>query len=505
MSDTSASLLIGWSEVDITPPNLPVILAGQFHARVSDGVISPLKASICAMENGDEQVIFVCCDVVSIAEEPIRQLRQKLAALHNEIQLEKVIVHVTHSHTAPTIYRGESSGTSDTLPQSSAFKSASEVPEYGVELPIQTTTIEYTDWLTDQLAQAIVSAWDTRKAGGVAYGQDYAVVGRNRRWVDKNGNSYMYNLLARENKEIFRHIEGYEDHSINLLATYDDKDQLTGLIVNIASTSQEVEGLYQVSADFWHETRAELRKRFGQHIFILPQVSAAGDQTSHLIFETAAHQRMLKLRGHNALQEIALRISDSVGRILPVIKKEITRNPLLQHRIDIVQLTMNALTQKDADDAIREADLYQKRYEEELKKLEEDPSLKQSDPLWYVPVTIAWRRKNWHLGVAERFEAMKKQAYLPTEVHVIRLGDIAFATNRFELYTDFGIQIKVRSPAIQTFLVQLACGGGSYLPSPRSVQGGGYGSVPASNIVGPQAGQELVEHTIKVLRELFPS
>jgi len=45
---------------------------------------------------------------------------------------------------------------------------------------------------------------------------------------------------------------------------------------------------------------------------------------------------------------------------------------------------------------------------------------------------------------------------MPVEIHVIRLGDMAIATNRFELYLDFGIRIKARSKAVQTFVVQLA-------------------------------------------------
>lgn len=36
---------------------------------------------------------------------------------------------------------------------------------------------------------------------------------------------------------------------------------------------------------------------------------------------------------------------------------------------------------------------------------------------------------------------------------------MAIATNDFELFTDFGIQTKARSPALQTFIIQLAPNG----------------------------------------------
>ena len=88
------------------------------------------------------------------------------------------------------------------------------------------------------------------------------------------------------------------------------------------------------------------------------------------------------------------------------------------------------------------------------------------------------------------------------ELHVLRLGELAIATNPFEYYLDFGVFIKARSPAVQTMLVQLA-GGGSYCPSRRSLAGGGYGSLPASNPVGPEGGRKLAERTIEVLLGLW--
>ena len=40
-------------------------------------------------------------------------------------------------------------------------------------------------------------------------------------------------------------------------------------------------------------------------------------------------------------------------------------------------------------------------------------------------------------------------------MHVLRLGDVAIAANEFELFTDYGVQIKARSPAVQTLVIQL--------------------------------------------------
>src|SRR5690606_26021248 len=113
---------------------------------------------------------------------------------------------------------------------------------------------------------------------------------------------------------------------------------------------------------------------------------------------------------------------------------------------------------------------------------------------------------HFYQHVMERFNAQENHEKAtweyPVHVHVIRLGEIAIATQPFECYLDFGNQIVVQSPATQTFLVQLT-GKGTYLPSPRSVQGGGYGSTAASNPVGAVGGQQLVNYTVKAFHELW--
>ena len=92
------------------------------------------------------------------------------------------------------------------------------------------------------------------------------------------------------------------------------------------------------------------------------------------------------------------------------------------------------------------------------------------------------------------------------ELHLIRLGDVAFATNRFELFLDYGIRIKARSPAVQTFLVQLTANDGwdgTYLPSERAIANRGYGGGVYDNEVGPEGGRVIVEETVKGLHELW--
>ncbi len=51
-----------------------------------------------------------------------------------------------------------------------------------------------------------------------------------------------------------------------------------------------------------------------------------------------------------------------------------------------------------------------------------------------------------------------------TPVSVLRIGETVLCTNQFELYTDYAIQMKARSKAVQTFVVQLANGAAAPQP-----------------------------------------
>ena len=112
--------------------------------------------------------------------------------------------------------------------------------------------------------------------------------------------------------------------------------------------------------------------------------------------------------------------------------------------------------------------------------------------------------KNRNTSALGRYEDQPNvDPYLHTVVHAVQVGDIAFASNRFELYQDYMHRIQARSPFMQTFVVQLASfEGGTYLPTERGVKNKGYSASLFCNVVGPEGGQDLVEGTLRMLNEL---
>ncbi|MHC4707480.1 MAG: hypothetical protein ACYS8I_10395, partial [Planctomycetota bacterium] len=300
---------------------------------------------------------------------------------------------------------------------------------------------EYASFFLERISEAVVKAWRSRKPGGMSWALGHAVVGLNRRAHYFDGSTVMYGSARKDN---FSNIEGYEDHAVEMLFFWGPSQVLTGIVINLACPSQETEGLSVISADFWHDTRNEIRNRLSDDVFIFPQCAAAGDISPHRMFREKAEDLMRKRRGLSWRQEIARRIANAVEDGLVYAKSEIQTNTIFKHAVARIDLPV------------------------------------------HEPLSLPFYQTD---------------DVKPIEFHVIRLGDIALATNPFELYLDYGIRIKARSKAVLTFVVQLSCQESGYLPTEKAIRGGGYSA--DKFIVGPQGGRVLVDETVKRINAMW--
>jgi len=106
-------------------------------------------------------------------------------------------------------------------------------------------------------------------------------------------------------------------------------------------------------------------------------------------------------------------------------------------------------------------------------------------------------------GTMARYEYQQRCNIVPMELHTVRLGDIAIATNPFELFLDYGNKIRARSKASQTFLIQLACDCLSYLPTEKAEKGSHYSAYVSSGYVGHEGGDMLVRCTLESVNEMW--
>ncbi|NNE92672.1 MAG: hypothetical protein HKN23_13580 [Verrucomicrobiales bacterium] len=459
-----AELRVGSAQTDITPP-LPVALSGQFRLRLAKEIESPVMAAVIALEKIDadgkqvDQAIMVSCDLVAIREGILERVRGKIGKQNIEgLDPRKIFLSATHTHTAPVMREG-----------------VYNIPKEGV-----TTPTEYVEFLAGKVADAVVDAWEKRSAGSVSWGLGHAMVAQNRRIAYHNGTAAMYGKVNGAN---FKGIEGYEDHGVEVLFFWSgDSEQPSAMAVNVACPAQEVESRNAVNADYWHEVRQSLAEKFGEDLVVLTWVGAAGDQSPHLMLRKAAEARMLKSRGLTRLEEIARRIVAAVDEAYDVAKNDRHDDPVLKHHVADLPLPKRMVTEAELAAAKAEITRIQSGSNDEI--LEN------------------MMRALWNQKTVDRYHSQKNDTVLPMEMHAIRLGDVAICTNQFELYTEYGIRMKARSQALQTFVIQLA-GPGTYLATDEAEAGGGYSAIINSCHVGPKGGKFLVDESIKAINAMW--
>ena len=254
------------------------------------------------------------------------------------------------------------------------------------------------------------------------------------------------------------------------------------MVVCVACPAQVVENQYYVSADFWAAARTQLRKKFHENLFVYPMTAAAGDQSPRDLVRRGRGEP--NMRDESGLEEMGRRIANAVEDALHTSQSDVHKEVVFLHHAEELDLAMRKATRAEMEDARQAYD--------ELARQQPDPRSREASHL---------RR---YQSVIDRFEQQGEDPRYSMDLHVIRLGDIAIATNPFELFLDYGLQMKARSKATHTFVLELSGDRGpNYLPTAKAVAGGHYGAMIMDNIVGPEGGQILVDRTVELINGMW--
>jgi hypothetical protein len=477
-------LLIGWAETDTTPEG-QVDLCGQYYHRISKGIHSRLSATALVLESDNgEQAVMVSLDLAGFRSDFQEELRAILRLELPELDVSKVFLNVIHTHNAPAV---------------DSMEAISWLAEPDGVMPIS----EYRKFLLGKLKTAVIAAWRSRKPGGISNALGFARVGHCRRAVYADGTAEMYGNTGRKD---FIGMEGGEDSGVDLLFTFNGKNKPSGVILNLACPSQVMEATYEISSDFMGEARCLLKQQFGEEFRILGQISAAGCQSPRDL--TRNYKGELDFWHEDGVEEIGRRLLVAVEGALSQAKKGINFSPVMKHGVKALSLPLRRASKKEfmlAEKTLKELeatmteDRAYKAFCKEVSRNEKiagRPGPYDSKLHHFVLIQNA-------KAVVARYETQDKQPSYEMELHVLRLGDAVFATNPFELYLDFGHQIKARSEAGQTFVVQLCGDTGGYLPSARAEQLGGYGGLIINGKVGSEGGKILVDETLAEVKKLW--
>lgn len=492
-----SQLKIGWAEEEFVLTK-PVSIIGQFAERISEYVEKPITATALAVEADGEQMVLCSVDLVAVSDFLLYTVRNLLKDNNMGLDPMKVVVAATHIHTGPG-YSGY--GAMDfvrTMLEAELPPDKKYIERTDTKRDDLMTDEELLEEISSKIAKAVLDAWKSRAEGSCVNAFGRAVVGQCRRATYFDGSAQMWGDC---NTAVFEALEGGNDSGIELLYVFDNNKKLTGIVANLACTAQCVQHRHFVSPDFWGEAKMLLRQHFGERLFLLPLCSIAGDQcpvdlvrwvepesdvndpnlTRSNPPKRKADPSMFDLSGmKKAGKRVAREIIDVYDEGLDEVKSDV---PFI-HQVHMMQLPLRRATLTEANEARQAIRTY----------LANKPGDVDYNDAANLQV---------HLGILNRMKEQETRDIAEAEIHIIRLGNIAIATNPYEMFLDYGNQIKARSAAEQTFLVQLANGSEGYVPTKKAEKGGHYSAFISSGTIGHDGGEQLVRETLKAIRGMF--
>ena len=496
-----SKVLIGWAEESIVPKK-KVSLEGQFFERISEYVESEITVTAMAVEVDGEQMILVSADIAMCKDWLLALVRSKFDEFHTGVDSKKLMVAATHTHTSHVMREGNKGVSSfasvveildEFLPKGKKYTTF-VTPDDSVMAPE-----EAGEFVAERIALAAKRAWENRQEALFSNEFGRAAVGMNRRVSYDDGSAQMWGDTNTAN---FVALEGGNDSGIELLYTFDTNKKLTGIVANIACPAQILEQRSFISADYWGRTKAILREKLGEEIYLLGLCGAGGDQCPRDLVRwvdpetpiddpNVKRPNLIKRKADSSMYDVSgcNRVGKRIANEIISVYEEITElqeEAVFKHKVINLGLPLRKATMAEYNHAVRELEYYvDKNKDKEVFNFEDNA------------------RMHVHAGTIMRYRMQQDTEIYPIEYHVIRLGNISIVTNPFELFLDYGNRIKARSYSEQTFIVQLCCGGGAYLPTEKAEKAGHYSAYISSGYVGHEGGDLLVRDSIAQINEMW--
>jgi neutral ceramidase len=400
-----------------------------------------LEANAIFFTNGKTKVLIVSCDLVGLEPAYNAKLREAMGTAAG-IAPRDILISSTHTHGGPSLVRTNYLMELDTL---------------------------YMQKLTKEMVSLAGEAVKSATPAKIGWIKDELKIGHNRRFTWADGSHTMGGNAKRAD---FTGLEGPDDpQHVGMFATTTEGKLLAILYHNTTHpTIFYGAGIY--SADFPGEVRKSLRTRFGNHLPVLFLNGAQGDIQIENGLNPILEDNEQKLkRVSTMVVEKTLELYDKVTY---------EDNPVLKHEYEDLKVNVRL-----PDPAAIEAG------KKILQRIDAGENIRGMEMI------MAFGAVN----LQERF-GNNPVDLLP--VHGIRIGDLAVVTQPCELYCQFGLDIKRRSPAKSTIVVGLTDGYHGYCPTIYGLVGGGYSGAPISWArLEPYAGYKIVETASRLLNKLW--
>lgn len=440
--------MAGAASCDITH-DLNTNIQGATVNNVAKSIRDPLTANALYLKSdAATELLLISCDLACIETSDIQAIRQNIAQ-NAGLPERSILIGATHTHNGPVL-----------------------IPT-NYHKPVD---IAYVQRLTQWLAQLAQAAVTNAKPAELAWGQGHAKLGYNRRCCWADGSHTMHGNTKRDD---FIGLEGPDDDTHTMLAVRDENKNLIALLQANTAHPTNFYGQDFYSADFPGQSRKQLQEALG-NIPILFFNGALGDISCTDMTASVPN-------GETSTQRVARLAHGLTSQSLHLLYHATwSNNPKITH-------THNDLTipvRMPENQAVENAKAL-------LAKVDETKNHDSGEIVNDMSVALA-------NGTVLLMEHFGKTSTDVLAIHAVRIDDLALVSQPCELFCQYGLDIRRRSPAKATAMLGITDGFSGYCPTPAAVMGGGYSGQPIYwTRLAISAGDAIVDDASRLLRTLW--
>lgn len=456
-SVSAQTIKAGFAERDITPEigmEQPGNYMKQFHKKFHDAC----KVRAAIFDDGNKRVALVGIDSLIIPRQVVLQARKEIQARCG-LAPDAVMIGASHSHSSGPLgffLPGEFDHASDFVKKLAYEKS-----------PMADT--RYVEMARKQIVEAVCAANDARAAVKVGFGagtEDKAAF--NRRIRMKSGVTFTH--AGKGNPDAVDYA-GPIDPQVGVIGVWSSPSNLVGCIVNYACHATTPAA--GISANWIYDLERTIRGVFGSNVVVVYLQGACGDITQ--VNNLDAH---VELSGERGSQLVGGRVGAEAVKVLYSI--EPGTNALIDAKSKVWKIKRRVPSAEHLQEA------------RELVARDE----KEAGRDWI------WAKETVLLDALIAHEPA-----VEVEVQAIQIGPAVFVSNPAELFVEYGLELKKKSPFALTFPVELANGCVGYVPTQEafSKTGGGYETrLTSYSNLEITAGKQFVDAGLELVRAMKP-
>jgi neutral ceramidase len=451
-------LKAGFAERDITPDigmEKPGNYIKEHHRRFHD----PCKIRVAVFDDGRKRVALVGVDAVMIPR-PVVLAARKQIQQQCGIPPEAVLVGASHSHSSGPVG----------MVQPGDYDFASPFVRKLAYQISQCADADYLERVQTEIVTGVCHADSLRVEARCGFGsgrEDKSAF--NRRFRMRNGLTWTY--PGQGNPDIIGYA-GPTDPEVGVIGSWDTSGRLMGCVVNFACHADASPD--EISANWIYYLEKTIRGALGKDVIVVFLQGACGD------VENEDQLTSYKPReGEDAPRLVGERVGAEAVKVL------VTAYPGDFSPLDAASSVLQIKRRVPNPERVRKCiEVAQGNREEE------------GYTKWIFAKEIVL------------LDALLTQhPVAEVEVQAVQVGPAVFLSNPAELFCQYGLDIKSKSPFKFTYPVELANGCVGYVPTEEAFgpHGGGYETrLTSYSNLEPTAGQQMVEKALELAGKLKP-